>query len=48
MSSLIIPQIEDFAGFGDGMGFHELSAEIGGAWEVVDVDFEEMLQRLVR
>ena len=43
MSSLIIPQIEDFVGFGDGVGLHELGAEVGGAREVVDVDFEEML-----
>ena len=29
------------------MGFHEFGAEVFGAGEIVDVDFEEMLERFV-
>ena len=35
------------AGFGDGVSFHEFCAEVRGAGEVVDVDFEEMFHGLV-
>ena len=30
------------------MGLHEFGSEVGCAWEVVDVDFEEMLESIVR
>ena len=34
-------------GFGDGVCFHEFGAEVFGTREVVDVDFEKMLQGFV-
>ena len=39
---------KDGAGFGDGVGGHQLSAEGRGAGEVIDVNLEEMLEWLVR
>ena len=30
------------------MGFHEFGAEVFGAREVIDVDFEEVLEGLIR
>ena len=38
---------ENLSGFVSGVGLHEGGAEVGGAWEGVDVDFEIMLQGLV-
>lgn len=39
--------LEDLVGFGDGMSLHELGAKVFGAREMVDVDFEEVLERFV-
>ena len=33
--------------FGDGVGFHEFGSEFFGAGEVVDINFEEMLEGFV-
>lgn len=37
----------DFASFGDRVGFHEFGTDFFSPWEIIDVDFEKMLERFI-